>query len=120
MAGALPAKTCCSLVFYPPVTTDQELQSLGRTSVGDDKRVDLLRPVSSRGEISLSQEHIRVLFALHRALFASCTPSVGNVLVARSETWMGSSAWEQTNKVPPCMALQVRYSAHTSKRILKK
>lgn len=42
------------------------------------------------------------------------------MLVARSEKRIGSSTWEQTDKVPSCMALQVRYSAHTSKRVLKK
>lgn len=88
--------------------------------MGDDKRVDLPGPASSRGEISLSRDHIRVLFALHRARFASCTPSVGDVLVASSETWMGSNEWEQAGKVPPCMMLRVRYGAHISKRILKK
>lgn len=86
--------------------------------MGDEKRSIYLGQYQARGEIS--QEHIRVFFALHRTLFASCTPSGGNVLVARSEKRIGSSAWEQTDKVPPCMALQVRYSAHISKTVLKK
>lgn len=115
-----PGKICSSLVFYPLVTADLDGQCLGRTSVGDDKTVDLPGPASSRGEISLSWDHIRVLFALHRARFASCTPSVGDVLVASSKTWMGSNEWEQAGKVPPCMMLRVRYGAHISKRILKK
>ena len=88
--------------------------------MGDDERVDLPEPASSRGEISLSWDHIRVLFALCRAPFASCIASVGDMLVASSETWMESNEWEQAGRVPPCMALRVRYGAHISKRILKK
>lgn len=29
------------------------------------------------------------------------TPSIGQVLVASSEVWTGSSEWEQAGKVPP-------------------
>lgn len=107
-----PAKTCCSLVFYPPVTADLEEQRLGRTSVGDDKRIDLPGPASSRGEISLPWDHVRVLFGLYRAPFASQPPSVGGVLTASSETWMGSNEWEQAGKVPPCMALSQIWCPH--------
>lgn len=84
-----PAKTCRSLVFYPPVTADLEEQHLGRTSVGDDKRVDLPGPASSRGEISLPWDHVRVLFALYRAPLASRPPSVGDVLTASSRDMDG-------------------------------
>lgn len=72
-----PAKTRCLFVFYPPVIADLEGQCLGRTSVGDEKRGDLPGPTSSREEISLSSDYTRILFALHRAPFASCTPSEG-------------------------------------------